>query len=204
MTLFDDHDVAEELLPHGGSAVLFRHAVDHDEATEMMALLDDEIAWSQPTIRMYGKEMPQPRLVAWFGDPGARYSYSGTSFEPSPWTPSLDAARTICEDLAGSQFNSVLVNLYRDGSDSVAWHADDEPELGSEPTIASLSLGGVRRFHLKHRSTGDTVRVDLPAGSVLVMSGRCQAEWLHQISKTKKAVPPRINLTFREILTGVG
>lgn len=204
MTLFDSNDVGpegEELLHGRSSAVLHRGVISSEAADRAMAALTAEVDWEQPTIRMYGKTIPQPRLVAWFGDRGLTYSYSGTTMHPHDWTPTLESLKTSSEVVAGAAFNSGLVNLYRDGADSVAWHADDEPELGTEPIIASLSLGAERRFHLKHRESGETVRVDLPAGSVVVMSGRCQSDWVHQISKTKRPVEPRINLTFRRILT---
>jgi len=200
MTLFDVDSEPEELLQFGGSALLHRRAID---APDMAGdALRSELLWDQPTIKMYGKVIPQPRLVSWLGDSGVSYTYSGTTLHPNPWTPSLLKLKATSEQLAGECFNSALANLYRDGNDSVAWHSDDEPELGTNPTIASVSLGDQRRFHLRHRDTRETIRVDLPSGSVLVMSGRCQAEWEHQISKTKKPVGPRINLTFRRIFSG--
>ena len=200
MTLFDIDPGPDELLPFGGSAVLHRGAVDAPDAT--CEVLRSELVWDQPTIKMYGKVIPQPRLVSWLGDSGVTYTYSGTTLHPNAWTPTLHGLKAKCEQLANERFNSALANLYRSGDDSVAWHSDDEPELGNTPTIASVSLGDVRRFHLRHRETRETIRVDLPSGSVLVMSGRCQAEWEHQISKTKRPVGARINLTFRRILNG--
>ena len=199
MTLFDN-DEPEELLSEGGSALLYRGVIAPREADLLLSRLREATGWEQPAIHMYGKSMLQPRLVAWFGDPGVTYSYSGTTHMPIGWTTDLLRLKGECERVSNAQFNSALANLYRDGNDSVAWHADDEPELGTEPVIASLSLGAERRFHLRHRASGQTVRVDLPTGSVLVMSGRCQAEWSHQISKTKRQVGPRINITFRRVL----
>ncbi len=201
MTLFDDGSEPEELLAHGGSAVLYRSVVDPGVADRLCRELGEQILWDQPTIRMYGKTMLQPRLVAWFGDAGMNYSYSGTTMHPQPWLPTLVGLKAECERLAGVRFNSALANLYRDGQDSVAWHADDEPELGVDPVIASLSLGDVRRFRLRHTDTRDVVSIDLPTGSVVVMSGRCQAEWMHEVPKTKRQVGARINLTFRRIMS---
>jgi len=153
--------------------------------------------WAQHLVRVFGREVAQPRLVAWFGEPGATYTYSGLTLEPHPWPVSLIETRAICEELAGIEFNSALANLYRDGTDSVAWHADDEPELGPDPVIASVSLGADRRFDLRHRQSGETIKSVLPAGSVVVMSRGCQQNWLHQVPKQLRVKKPRINLTFR-------
>jgi alkylated DNA repair dioxygenase AlkB len=148
---------------------------------------------------VFGRWVQQPRLTAWFGDSDEPYHYSGNSLQAHPWTPDLLSIRGISEQLAGSSFNSALANLYRNGSDSIAWHADDEPELGTDPVIASVNLGQERRFDLRHRDTGETVKVPLPHGSVLVMSGPTQHHWLHQVAKSAKPLAPRINLTFRMI-----
>ena len=142
-----------------------------------------------------------PRLNAWYGDPGCRYGYSGTRFEPLPWTETLTDIKERLTATLGVAFNSMLANRYRDGRDSVAWHSDDEPELGRNPVIASVSLGATRRFTLKHKSRRDIrpLAVDLTHGSLLVMSGPTQHQWLHQIAKTTRIVGERINLTFRYI-----
>jgi len=200
VTLFDPPaGVGHELLPHGGSAVLTLDVITPDDERTAFATLRSELPWRQNHLNMFGRTVPEPRLVTWMGDPGADYSYSGIRLDPVPWTPEVAALRAACSSVAGVEFNSVLANLYRDGNDSVDWHADDEPQLGREPVIASLSLGATRRFDLRHRESGETVRVDLPPGSVVVMSGRCQHEWVHRVAKTKRPVGPRINLTFRTI-----
>ncbi|RMH73385.1 MAG: alpha-ketoglutarate-dependent dioxygenase AlkB [Actinomyces sp.] len=203
-TLFDDPENSDggvEVLPGDGSAVLYTGVLDAAAADHALATLTTTLAWRQQPVRVFGRTVAQPRLTAWYGEPGASYTYSGLRLEPLPWTPLLDTLRRLCEDLAGETFNSVLANLYRDGNDTVSWHADDEPELGAEPTIASLSLGATRRFHLRHRETRETVHVDLPAGSVLVMSGLSQRYWLHQVPRSRRVHEPRINLTFRRIGT---
>lgn len=198
-TLFDATDgQPEELLPYAGSALLHRTALNPQAAQGVFAELLEAVPWEQRSVQMFGKPVPQPRLVAWFGD-GAAYTYSGLRLEPHPWLPLLMELRQICEELAGTSFNSGLANLYRDGQDTVAWHADDEPELGDNPTIASMSLGAIRRFDLRHRETGETIRTELPSGSVLVMSGASQSAWLHQVPRTAKVSEPRINLTFRSV-----
>jgi alkylated DNA repair dioxygenase AlkB len=116
-----------------------------------------------------------------------------------PWTPLLVDIRKKCEEVSGAPFNSVLANLYRTGADSISWHSDNEPELGPQPTIASVTFGATRRFDMRHRETKEVVQVNLTPGSILVMSGLTQAKWQHRIAKTKKPIGPRINLTFRTI-----
>jgi alkylated DNA repair dioxygenase AlkB len=197
-TLFDASEQrVEELLPLDGSAVLHRSAFVPDAAFDAFEQLLDKVPWEQRHVRVFGREVAQPRLVAWFGDPGAAYTYSGLTLDALPWLPSLAEIKATCEWLAGATFNSGLANLYRDGHDSVAWHADDEPELGPDPVIASASFGAERRFDLRHRETGETVRTLLPTGSVVVMSRGCQRNWLHQVPKMLRVREPRINLTFR-------
>lgn len=167
-------------------------------------LLDEVVAssaWRQDSIKMYGREIPVPRLNAWHGDPGRTYTYSGIALEPEPWTAPLTEIRELVEVELGTSFNSVLVNLYRDGSDGVSWHSDDEPELGPAPTIASVSLGATRRFQLRHRQEpARRAALDLEHGSVLVMRGSTQRCWHHQVPKTTRQVAPRVNLTFRQIV----
>lgn len=182
----------------GGQAILHLEAVAASE--ELFATLRSNLAWTQQDIRLFGEYVPQPRLTAWYGEEGLNYSYSGIELRPLPWTTELAGLRDLCEALSAARFNSVLANLYRTGADSVSWHADNEPELGQNPVIASVSLGGERRFDLRNRATGETVKTMLPSGSVLVMSGTIQHDWVHQVPKTKKPVNPRINLTFRRIL----
>lgn len=158
-------------------------------------------AWEQKSVRLYGKLISQPRLIAWYGDPGISYTYSGLRVDPNPWFPALASLKAEVERATGVTFNSVLLNLYRNGSDSVAWHADDEPELGSNPTIASVSLGATRKFQLKHNLTKEVFGVELPSGSLLVMSGDTQERYKHALLKTARPVGERLNLTFRRIFS---
>jgi alkylated DNA repair dioxygenase AlkB len=170
------------------------------QADDLFARLREELPWAQESLLIFGRRHAVPRLVSWHGDRGARYRYSGVVHEPAPWTAVLLAVRDRAEDLAGCRFNSVLANLYRGGRDGMGWHADDEPELGPEPVIASVSLGATRRFRLRHRTSGETRTLELTHGSLLVMSGPLQRHWLHSVPKTARPVGPRINLTFREIV----
>ena len=169
------------------------------EADALLAQLTAGAAWEQRTIRIFGEALPQPRLTAWYGDPAARYTYSGLTWEPRPWLPALLALHHHLEAATGTSFNSVLLNLYRTGHDSMGWHADDEPELGPAPVIASLSLGATRRFRLRPRPglTHPPLGLDLPHGSLLLMRGSTQQHWQHALPKTARPVGPRLNLTFR-------
>jgi alkylated DNA repair dioxygenase AlkB len=156
-------------------------------------------AWTQEFLKMYGRRIPFPRLTAWYGDSGAAYTYSGVRNEPHQWTPELRELRDRLAQRIGVRFNSVLLNQYRDGQDGLSWHSDDEPELGDEPLIASLSLGAVRQFQLKHREDGELVSISLEHGSLLVMSGETQRRWQHRVPKERNVKSARINLTFRVI-----
>jgi alkylated DNA repair dioxygenase AlkB len=167
-----------------------------------MADLVEVVPWESHTIKMFGKEYPQPRLVAWFGDPGSDYSYSGLKMNVRPWIPTVSMLREAAERIAGVRFNSVLVNLYRDGNDKVSWHRDNEPELGEEPVIASISLGAPRRFKFRHLLTREVVETTLTPGSMVVMSGLSQSCWEHEIPRQAAVSEPRINLTFRQVHAG--
>ncbi|MEN3291366.1 MAG: hypothetical protein V7642_619 [Burkholderiales bacterium] len=168
----------------------------------MRALLD-EVTWTQEKIYIGGADRLQPRLSAWYGDEGKDYTYSGITLEPHPWTPTLLRIKEDIEAATGDHFNSVLVNLYRNERDSVGWHSDDERELGSNPVIASLSLGETRTFKFKHRKRKDQKTVSLPLtdGSLLIMAGTTQKCWRHAVGKEREAKGPRINLTFRNVVT---
>ena len=174
--------------------------LDSAKASELMAVLSDQLQWSQPAINIVGKRLLIPRLQAWYGDAGAVMRYSGISMSPLDWHPSLLSLRQQLQAELGQAFNSVLANLYRDGSDSMGWHADNEKELGEQPFIVSISLGQSRRFSLKPLFMG-AKRVDLMLehGDMLTMSGDTQQYWHHAIPKTKKEIGARINLTFRLI-----
>ena len=165
------------------------------DADGLLARLTTEIAWEQHEITLFGRTVPTPRLTAWMGD--AAYVYSGVRNEPAPWPPVLLRLRDRLSVELGVELNSCLANLYRDGSDSMGYHSDDEPELGPEPTIASVSLGARRRFLLRHRTTRERWAWDLGAGDLLVMRADSQSAYAHSVPKTARPVGPRMNLTFR-------
>ena len=170
-----------------------------EEAKTLFAQLREEVQWQQQTLKMFGKEIKVPRLVAWYGDGDKSYTYSGMTLQPHVWSPLLQQIKNKIEQTTQTSFNSVLLNLYRDETDSVGWHSDDEPELGDDPIIASLSLGAEREFQFKHYSTDERHKIILTSGSLLLMRKGSQVHYKHRIPKTKKPLSKRINLTFRTI-----
>jgi alkylated DNA repair dioxygenase AlkB len=170
------------------------------EASQLFDALVAGIDWRQEEVLIFGQRRAVPRLVAWHGDPGASYTYSGTPHDPLPWTQPLERIRSRIFGLTGSRFNSVLLNLYRDGRDGMGWHADDEPELGRDPVIASVSLGAPRRFCFRHRrDRSQKLDLMLSHGSLLLMSGATQHHWVHAVPKTSLPAGCRLNLTFRNV-----
>lgn len=170
-------------------------------ADALMTSLRENIAWECHRIRIFGREVDSPRLSCWMGDAGASYVYSQTRFEPYSWLPELQSLRERLQNEFECQFNSVLANLYRDGQDSMGWHSDDEPELGKQPVIASVSLGATRRFSFKAKTeNAKAVHLELPHGSLLLMRGDTQKNYRHALAKTVKPVGERLNLTFRNII----
>lgn len=165
---------------------------------EVLARLLAETAWRSESITLWGKQYLQPRLSAWHGE--AAYTYSGLRLDPLPFTPLQQEIRQAVEAASGRRFNSVLLNYYRDGRDSMGMHSDDEPELGADPAIASVSFGATRTFILHHKRTRQRLKVDLTDGSLVLMTGQLQKNWLHGINKITRAVGPRVNLTFRLIV----
>lgn len=191
------------LLPDADVAIM-RPWLPAAEADALQADLKKTVSWEIHCIKMFGRTLESPRRSCWIGDPGTGYTYSRTRFEPHPWPASLSALRARLEQACGARFNSVLANLYRDGNDSMGWHSDDEPELGPQPVIASLSLGVMRAFRLRRKlprgiraAPGDTAQVPLSHGSLLRMGGDTQRLYRHEIPKARGVTAERINLTFR-------
>ncbi len=193
-------EVAEKLPLVDGELLLW-HRVDlGGDDNALMRRLIAESDWRQERITVYGKSYLQPRLSAWYGDFG--YRYSGIRLAPAPWSPLLAALKERVEALTATDYNSVLLNYYRDHNDSMGMHADDERELGSRPAIASLSLGATREFRLKHRHDPErpAIRLPLPSGSLLLMRGETQRYWKHGIARQREPCGARLNLTFRKIV----
>jgi len=180
--------------------VYYRNLLNSEEATSLHQSLLESVSWRQDNITIYGKTYPQPRLTALYGEKAASYSYSGIKMAPLPFTSELKRIKNKIEVTTGVLFNVVLINLYRDGRDSNGWHSDDEKELGTNPFIASISLGAKRTFHLRHKSIKHLKhKIDLEHGSLLTMAGATQHFWQHQLPKSTKIDSSRINLTFRLI-----
>ncbi len=176
------------------------HFLDPEVANLAFDVLLDELEWQQHYIKIFGKLLPQPRLTALYGINDRSYTYSNLTLKPLKFTPKLLEIHQNLKELTKINFTHCLANLYRDGNDSMGWHADDEKELGENPVIASVSFGAARRFQLKHKSNPNLkYQLDLEHGSLLLMKGTAQHFWKHQLPKTKKPVFPRINLTFRTL-----
>jgi alkylated DNA repair dioxygenase AlkB len=165
---------------------------------EILARLIAETAWRSEVITLWGKQYPQPRLTAWHGEKA--YSYSGLTLQPLPFTPLQLDILAAAQAASGRRFNSVLLNYYRDGRDSMGMHSDNEAELGPAPAIASVSFGAERTFILRHKGSKRRLQVDLTDGSMLLMAGDLQNKWIHGINKSARPLGPRVNLTFRLIV----
>ena len=191
--------ISGELLPGDGSAVLFPDFLCESDADNYFSGLHNNTPWEQNFIRLFGKEVSEPRLSTWHAEADLPYTYSGVPRTPHPWKEPLSSLRTACEAHTGQSFNGALLNLYRTGLDAMGWHSDDEAVNGPNPVIASISLGAERRFDFRHKESREMISVVLPHGSLLVMSGACQTFWLHRIAKTTRQTEPRINVTFRTL-----
>lgn len=190
----------KNLLPYGGEVYYMPNCFSKGQADELFLELKQTLSWKHEPIRIFGKMIMQPRLTALYGDPNQEYGYSGISIQPEPWTGSLLKVKENIEEYSKESFTHVLCNLYRDGQDSMGWHRDNEPILGPEPCIASVTLGAPRVFQLRnYRTKKDKIDLLLQHGSLLLMKGQSQHVWEHQVPKTKKIDTPRINLTFRHL-----
>ena len=203
LSLFESPTGLESIRLIDAELTFAEHFYQHDEADDLFERLLNETKWQQESIQVWGKSHLQPRLTALQADPGTSYSYSGINLQPNAWSPTLLNIKNDITAACGHRFNSVLLNLYRDQHDSMGWHSDDEPELGKNPVIASLSLGATRGFKLKHKTRAEQkiLTLDLQHGSLLIMAGSTQHHWLHSVSKQTRSIAPRINLTFRQIIS---
>lgn len=194
-----------ERIPIADGEVYYLHKLELGR--EDNAVFDQiiaEVPWRQERILVWGKIYLQPRLIAWYGDSGSDYTYSGITLTPLPWTDLLLEIKSQIETVIAASFNSVLLNYYRDNRDSMGFHSDDEPELGLRPVIASLSLGEERTLIMKHKANKlvKPIRLKLASGSLLLMKGETQRNWAHGIAKESRPCGPRINLTFRRNIRG--
>lgn len=193
-------DSSANLLPYDGVVNYFGPVMSSTEADHYLSALQANVQWKHDELVIFGRHIVTAREVAWFGDAGCAYTYSGTTKQAVPWNAELRALKALVEKLTQTTYNSCLANLYHDGSEGMAWHSDDEKELAPCATIASFSLGAERKFNFKHKRTQATTSVTLEHGSLLAMRDTTQLHWLHSLPKAKKITIPRINLTFRTIL----
>lgn len=189
------------LLPCDGDVRYYGSILDSKSANHYFDQLLKTILWEHDQTVIFGKLIVTKRKVAWYGDEPFNYTYSKTTKSALPWTKELLELKQIIENKSGETFNSCLLNLYHSGEEGMSWHSDDEKDLKKNGAIASLSLGATRKFAFKHKVSKQTVSVVLENGSLLIMKGRTQSNWLHRLPPTKKISTPRINLTFRTIVT---
>ncbi|HLP20827.1 MAG TPA: alpha-ketoglutarate-dependent dioxygenase AlkB [Chitinophagales bacterium] len=192
--------LTENLLPNDGIATYYGPVISYSDAQNYLNKLLHTIAWKSDEVIIFGKHITTKRKTAWYGDEPYNYTYSGIARKALLWTQELTELKRIAEDISGETYNSCLLNLYHDGSESMGWHSDNESSIKPQSAIASISLGAERKFAFKHKATGDTVSLLLENGSLLVMKGVTQANWLHRLPPTKKVTQPRVNLTFRTML----
>jgi alkylated DNA repair dioxygenase AlkB len=190
---------AKNLAPFDGQLHCVKAFYAQTDADDIYRQLHAGLEWQSEQLFIYGRWLTVPRLMAWYGDSQASYRYSGVTHQPLPWTPLLANLRTDVEVVCQQAFNSVLANLYRDGRDSMGCHADNEKELGKNPTIASLSFGETRLLRFRHPESDYKLDIELSNGDLLVMAGELQHHWRHELPKTRKPKQARINLTFRQI-----
>lgn len=197
---YKDEKQKEEVVKiQNGAYIYIPSYFDKIKSDYLFQKLRKEIEWKQESMSMYGRTINFPRLTAWYGDNDKPYSFSGITLTPNPWTSEILEIKHAIEPKSNVIFNSVLLNLYRNGNDSISWHTDAEKELGKNPVIASVNFGAIRKFQLRHKTTKEKIEIILEHGSLLIMQGELQHFWKHQVPKTKKKVEERINLTFRVI-----
>jgi alkylated DNA repair dioxygenase AlkB len=199
MELFK-YDPAHNLLPHDGIVNYFGRVLNRTEADQYLHALLHHIAWKNDEAVIFGKHIITRRKVAWYGDKEFSYTYSNITRQALVWTEELKKLKAIVEELTGTIFNSCLLNLYHNGDEGMAWHSDDEKSLGKDSTIASFSFGEERKFSFRHKKSKEIISLSLEHGSLLVMKGATQTNWLHSLPKSKKITGPRVNLTFRTML----
>jgi len=184
---------------HNGEYIYVPNFFDKIKSDFYLNTLLQKTDWKQEKMNMYGKLLMFPRLTAWYGDSDKPYTFSGITLTPNSWIKELLEIKKAIEPKCKIQFNSVLLNLYRNGKDSISWHTDAEKELGENPIIASVCFGATRIFQLRHQQTKERIKIELKHGSLLIMQGELQHYWQHQVPKTEREIGKRINLTFRVI-----
>ena len=202
MDLFGNEITADHnFLPKDGTVNYYGKLMPSDKANHYLEVLLDTIEWKNDEAVIFGKRIITKRKVAWYGDIPFEYTYSNITKQALPWTLELLELKALAEERTGETFNSCLLNLYHDGSEGMAWHSDGEKDLKKNGAIGSLSFGAERKFAFKHKATKEVVSMILEHGSLLVMKDETQTHWLHRLPPTKLVSKPRVNLTFRTIVT---
>lgn len=200
MDLFNSIDPTRNVLSVDGTVNYYGKLFTHMEANHYLEVLLNTIEWKNDEAVIFGKHIITKRKVAWYGDCNFEYTYSNTTKRALPWTPELLELKIRIEKHTGEQFNSCLLNLYHDGNEGMAWHSDAEKDLKRNGAIGSLSFGADRKFAFKHKLSKETIALLLEHGSLLVMKGNTQTNWLHRLPPAKLINKPRVNLTFRTII----
>lgn len=202
MDLFNlGYDEKLNLLPNDGTVNYYGKVMTSEQADFYYNALLEKIEWKNDEAVIFGKRIQTKRKVAWYGETNFKYTYSNTTKEALPWTKELLELKEIIETKTGEKFNSCLLNLYHDGNEGMAWHSDAEKDLKKNGAIGSVSLGAERKFAFKHKDSKETVSLVLHHGSLLVMKDTTQTHWLHRLPPTKLISKPRVNLTFRTIVS---
>jgi alkylated DNA repair dioxygenase AlkB len=202
MDLFSSNEITN-LLPYDGIAHYYGRILAAREVAEYYEKLLSTVEWKNDEAIIFGKHFVTKRKAAWYGDSSYSYTYSNTTKHALPWTPELFALKSLVERHTATKFNSCLLNLYHNGTEGMAWHSDDEKSLGKDSSIASLSFGATRKFSFKHKRTKETLSLMLESGSLLLMKGATQTNWLHSLPKSTLVKHPRINLTFRNMISTI-
>jgi len=197
-----DKNETTNLLPYGGEVIYYGQVMETSKADHYLNKLLNTIEWKNDEAVIFGRHIITKRKVAWYADINYSYTYSNTTKHALPWTKELLELKKLAEEITGHEYNSCLLNLYHNGDEGMAWHSDDEKALGKDTAIASLSFGAERKFALKHRDSKHKEEVILQHGSLLIMKGATQSNWLHSLPKSKKISTPRVNLTFRTMVQG--
>jgi alkylated DNA repair dioxygenase AlkB len=192
-------DYKQAIKIRNGEYIYIPDFFDFEKGKAYLDAFKENITWKQESMNMYGKQVLFPRLTSWYGESDKPYTFSGITLQPHPWTKELIEIKSAIEPMCEVVFNSVLLNMYRDGNDSISWHTDAEKELGKNPLIASVNFGAERKFQMRHNETQEILDINLKHGSLLIMKGELQHYWKHQVPKQKKITQERINLTFRVI-----
>ena len=200
MDLFSSK-LPRDIIKADGDVIYYGKILNHHDANKYLNALLKNIEWKHDEAIIFGKHIITKRKAAWYGDEEYRYTYSNTTKQALNWTQELFELKVLVEELTKVKFNSCLLNLYNSGDEGMSWHSDDEKALGTNTVIASLSLGAERKFAFKHKLNKDVISIILEHGSLLIMKGSTQSNWLHSLPKTKKVTSPRINLTFRTIVS---